>query len=124
MALTANLGITHVEPAQAQIEVPINEAMDNFDKAVAGIFFINATPGGVINVAAADSTNMILVATGTPGAAFSVVVQAKPKIWIFANPTGQAATVKTAAGTGTVVAAGKKAVIYCDGTNVVLVISS
>lgn len=43
-------------------------------------------------------------------------------LFVYNNTTGGfALTFKTAAGTGIAVAAGKRAILYCDGTNVVRV---
>ena len=58
--------------------------------------------------------------TGALTAARDVIVPNVPRSYIvFANTTGFGVQVKTPAGTGITVAIGKRAILECDGTNVV-----
>lgn len=61
--------------------------------------------------------------TGALTALRDVIVPAVPRDWkIFANTTGGfGVRVKTSAGTGVTIADGKRAIVECDGTNVVRV---
>lgn len=118
MALTPNLGATHMEAGQAQPHIVINEALDVLDKAIAGRAAIDVSAGGSITLTAAQSTLHMLNPYGTVGAAFTLVVQAASKTWVLINDASQDCTLKTAAGTGVVVQAGRHAHVYCDGANV------
>jgi hypothetical protein len=51
----------------------------------------------------------------------NIIVPTNKKHYTFINATAQALTLKTSAGTGPSVAAGKTAILLCDGTNVVRV---
>lgn len=60
--------------------------------------------------------------TGALTATRDVIVPAVPRSYIvFANTTGFGVQVKTPAGAGVTVAIGKRAILECDGTNVVRV---
>ena len=48
----------------------------------------------------------------------NIIVPLNKKSYIFINTTAQALTLKTSTGTGIAVAAGKTAILLCDGTNV------
>ena len=67
--------------------------------------------------------NQILEFTGTVTAGRNIVVPLMPRQWTVFNNTagGFALTFIGASGTGVAVAAGKRAIIYSDGTNVVRV---
>jgi len=56
--------------------------------------------------------------TNASGAVNAIVAATKRPYW-FTNATGQALTVKTAAGTGIVIANTKTACVMSDGTNVI-----
>ena len=65
-----------------------------------------------------ESNSDIVLLTGTPAAAFSVLVAARPWVYVVRNLTGQDATFATASAATVVVAAGKTATIGTDGTDV------
>lgn len=71
----------------------------------------------------AEAANIILAFTGTLTAGRNIVVPDGPQQWTIYNGTsgGFALTVKTSAGSGIAVAAGTRAIVYADGTNVVRV---
>lgn len=71
----------------------------------------------------AEVRNQILQFTGTLTAARNIVLPLKPRQWtVFNNTTGGfGLQFIGATGTGITVAAGKRAIIYADGTNVVRV---
>jgi hypothetical protein len=61
--------------------------------------------------------------TGNSASLLDVIVPAVPRDWrVFANTTGGGGIrVKTQSGTGITIADGKRAIVECDGTNVVRV---
>lgn len=65
----------------------------------------------------AASNSLIVVLTGTPSAAFTLTIPARPWVYTIKNKTGQDATFKTASAATVVVAAGKTAQIMTDGTD-------
>lgn len=75
--------------------------------------------------AAADwtlSASELLVPIHKPtnaSGAVNAIVSQTVRSYTFINATGQALTVKTAAGTGIQIANGKTAMVLCDGTNVI-----
>lgn len=71
----------------------------------------------------AEVRNQVLQFTGTLTAARNIVLPLRPRQWtVFNNTTGGfGLQFIGATGTGIVVAAGKRAIIYADGTNVVRV---
>ena len=70
---------------------------------------------------AAESRNQILEFTGTLTAARNIVVPLAAQQWtVFNNTTGGfGLQFIGASGTGITIAAGKRAIVYSDGTNVV-----
>lgn len=70
-----------------------------------------------------EARNDILEFTGTLTAARNIVLPLKPKQWtVFNNTTGGfGLQFIGATGTGITVAAGKRAIVYADGTNIVRV---
>lgn len=71
----------------------------------------------------AEAANDIMQFTGTLTAARNIVVPIKPQQWTVYNGTtgGFGLQFVGATGTGVTVAAGKRAIVYADGTNVVRV---
>lgn len=69
---------------------------------------------------AAEALPRILEFTGTLTAQRDIITPNGPQIWIVYNNTtgGFGLQVKTSAGSGVVVAATKRAILYADGTNV------
>jgi hypothetical protein len=62
--------------------------------------------------------NLVLRLTGALTSPQNLIVPAIEKFYIIWNETGQAITVKTAAGTGVAVPVGDKYAVFVDGTNV------
>lgn len=78
--------------------------------------------GGVdVTLTAAEARNDILEFTGTLTASINVIVPTVVTQWTVANLTSGAftLTVKTAAGSGPTVDQNGRAILYCDGVNVV-----
>jgi hypothetical protein len=69
--------------------------------------------------ASQTARNMRLRCTGTTGGARNLIVPSIEKPYIVKNDCADSVTVKTAAGTGIAVPAGKTMWVYTDGTNVV-----
>lgn len=69
----------------------------------------------------AEAHRMFLSCTGTLTANVNIIVPDRTKPYIVFNNTSGAytVTVKTSAGTGITVAQGGKAIVWCDGTNVI-----
>ena len=63
--------------------------------------------------------NYVIEFTGTPTVTHTVVVPTVDKPYLLFNNTSISVLVKTTAGTGVTIAAGKKAIVYTDSTNVV-----
>lgn len=120
MAVTPNLNITHVDPAQNNKTVTLNEGLDELDEAIAGQVDKDCTAGGTITLIQTEWANLILHLTGTPAGAFNIVVPINKKPYLVKNDSGQTATVKTPSGTGVDVATGQSRLVRCDGTNVIL----
>jgi hypothetical protein len=120
MTTTANLGITKLDPGQANAHVRVNEALDDLDEAVAGRLALALT-GTSTTLTGAQSTAHILHVTSTTAAA-DLVVQAVPKSWLLINDGSHAVTLKRSGQTGApTIAAGAIKHLLCDGTNVRLV---
>jgi hypothetical protein len=75
----------------------------------------------VANGASDESRQMFVTLTGTLGASRDVICPAASKLYFVTNSTtgGFSIVFKTSAGTGITVPNGARAVLYCDGTNVV-----
>jgi hypothetical protein len=63
--------------------------------------------------------NYVIEFTGTPTVTHTVVVPTVDKPYILFNNTSISVLVKTTAGTGVTIAAGKKAIVYANSTDVV-----
>lgn len=89
---------------------------------LSGMLSLSVAGGaGDTALTAAQARNNILVFTGALTGARGIFVPAVVGFYAIYNNTSGAyiLTVKTAAGTGIVVAQGTRALLYCDGTNVV-----
>ena len=63
--------------------------------------------------------NYVIEFTGTPTVTHTVIVPTVDKPYILFNSTSISVLVKTTAGTGVTIAAGKKAIVYANSTDVV-----
>jgi len=104
----------------------LNTNEDYTDKAVAGVLSKSVAGAADVTLTAAEALNAVHQYTGTLTGAISVIVPASTKPYmVFNNTAGAyALTVTTAAGTGIVVTQGTQAILYCDGTNVLDLIST
>lgn len=119
---TPNLAISHIASSQNQKEVTANTAFDDLDLAMTDAYSFALTTGDYTFSNPEALTHMVYQMTGTPGAPRNIIVPVNKKLYIFKNATtsGHAHTVKTFAGTGVTLAPGGYAVLYCDGTNVIV----
>jgi hypothetical protein len=109
----------------------LNTALTHLEHAIAGRAAVTHDDSASYtltsnNGADDEARNMILNIAGTLTAARNVVVPTVSKLYVVKNATagGFDITVKTAAGTGIVVANGRTMILFCDGTNVVDAITS
>lgn len=102
------------------------------EQAIAGYATQAVTDSGTATVltitdgSSSTGRNAVISLTGALTAARVVEVPAKTKTYIFANNTtgGFAVTVKVTGQTGVSIANGAKALVYCNGTDVVQVVST
>lgn len=87
---------------------------------VNGVLSKSVAGGANVTLTAAEAGNGIYVFTGALTANIAVIVPASGKAMIVSNQTAGAfaLTVKTAAGTGVIVAQGRNQELWCNGTNV------
>lgn len=105
------------------------EVTDLVDTAIGGYLTIAMADANTTltatNGASDQSRNMVINFTGALTAARNIVVPTSTKLYFIRNNTtgGFALTVKTNAGSGVAITAGKASVVACDGTNVVELIT-
>lgn len=118
MTTTANLGVTLLEPGQANAHVTVNEALSAMDKAIAGRLELALT-GAALALTGAQSTNAILHIVST-AVACTLTVQDKPKQWSVINDGDADVTITVDGQTPTppTVEAGRAAIVACDGAAV------
>ena len=92
--------------------------IDLLDEAIAGFTEIDVTSGNVTltteNGTTDQARHMVLSVIGTPVAARSIIVPTLQKIYAIENLCGQSLTVKTADGSGVVIANGTRATVFVD----------
>lgn len=95
----------------------VEQAISGYGSAVVstGSTTIVTIPNG----ASGTARNMVINVTGTGGASTYLEVPNKAKLYIIFNAASGAFTVKPTSGSGVSVPASTKAILYCDGTNVV-----
>lgn len=131
---------TTIPPTVAPLNSPIftgdpkapTPALGDNDTSIPTTAFVQTTVNGILSKSVAGGANVTLTAveagngilkfTGALTGNIAVIVPATAKALIASNQTTGAysLTVKTAAGTGIVVAQGKNQELWCDGTNVLL----
>lgn len=77
--------------------------------------------GTDVTLSSTEASNLFIELTGTLSANINVIVPASPRMYFIANLTSGAFTVKvkTASGTGIFVAQSGRAILECDGTNII-----
>lgn len=93
----------------------LDTKMPMLTKSVAG--------GSNVTLTEAESRYPAIDCTGAITANIALIVTTTPKLLIVKNSTSGAftLTVKTSAGSGVIVSQGTRALVYCDGTNVVAI---
>lgn len=118
----SNLAMTGVptapsaEPTDSSEQVATNRFARRFAR---GATTIVATGNATITLTDTQAAAPVLLLTGSPVSAFTVVFPAEGARWNVVNSTGQTATLKTAAQTGGVtIAAGRNQVVMADGASI------
>lgn len=124
MATTQNLAIEHIVASQYQKEVTANAAFDALDGAIAGLLEVSLSSGDVALTATQALAALVIRTTGTMAGTATITVPASRKLYVVLHDASGSfnVTVKTAAGTGAAIPSGERAVVYCDGTDVVEVL--
>lgn len=125
MATTSNLSITKIDSGQFQPEVTANQAFDVLDASLSQLSVAMTDADYTLSTSATPKEWQygVLSFTGTLTAGRNIIAPTNHKLYVVVNGTtgGFALTLKTPAGTGIAVAAGKTAILRSDGTNVVRV---
>ena len=81
----------------------------------------DVTSGGPFTLTSSEASNKLITFIGTPSATVTVNVPAVVSVYYLYNncSTPQAVTFKTSAGTGVSVSQTGRAIVLCDGTNVI-----
>ena len=127
MATTYTTLLKLAKPTQGELDgswgTTVNDNITSMvEEAIAGRSVINTWSTNSHTLTTAESRAAMLSLTdsgdqlGTNVA--TVVCPALSKVYIVKNAVGQAATLKTASGTGIAVPNGKTMILFCDGTNV------
>lgn len=95
------------------------------EKAFSAMLTANVASGNFTPTVAQAMEAAVLKITGAVSANRTITVPAKAKVYLVRNEfTGSyTVTVKTAAGTGVALGPGEHAIIYCDGTNVLAIMT-
>lgn len=117
MAWTENIGITYVDPNQAQAHITVNEALNVIDMAIAGQLGLSLT-SGARELSGWESTHAFIRVISATQAA-TITIQAVSKAWIFINDSSRAMTVKAEDSAVTAsVPAGEMRLLICDGADI------
>jgi len=119
---TPNLLLSHIAQAQNAKEGTFNLMADLLDTAWTNAVSVAVPDANVTLTRATSLGNMLLSFTGALTANRNIIVPAKKKIYLVRNSTtgGFGVVVKTQSGTGITVNNSQYVILYCDGTNVVL----
>lgn len=124
MTTTTNKEAPHWTASQNQPDVTVNSAMDVWDDSVAGMFTHDMTSDANYTLLSTEWQYKVIEITDTNpflSAARDILLpNDNLGIFYFYNNTStHALTLKSLTGTGISVAATKRAILQCDGTNVV-----
>ena len=102
----------------------LNTVLDNIDIAISEQ--LSKSVVGGVTLTDAEALNAYHEYTGTLSGNVNVVVPSRNSTYIVYNNTSGAytLTVKTSGGSGIAVTQGEKAVLYCDGTDVIKIIAT
>lgn len=120
MPTTPNLLIDHLVTSQYQKEVTVNTALNRLEQAITEEAAVAIAGTGTYTATDIEMRNAIIRLTGVLTGNRDFVVPNRDKPYIVHNATTGSftVTIKTAAGSGVVIEQGFKALVYCDGTNV------
>lgn len=123
---TTNLQVPYISASQAQKEVTANDAFDRFDAALTARLVKSISGADVTLTDDEYNKNIYFQSSGTLSAARNLIVPARKKLFTFEHGSsgGFQITVKTPTGGGIPLVFPQKALLYCDGTNVVLAIAN
>lgn len=124
MSTTPNLLIEHIATSQNNKEITANTAFDDFDGTLTGQYSAAMADADYTPTADQAHYNAVFLFTGTDTAVRNFIVPATKKFYLVKNNTvgGFGVQVKTLSGTGiTVLQSDGYTLVYCDGTNVVLI---
>lgn len=99
----------------------INAGFDSLQGAIGGSLSKSVAGGSDVTLSAGEANNGIIILTGLLTASINVIVPSSSMKWTFKNATTGAfeLTVKTAAGSGVLLAKSASVALYCDGTDVI-----
>lgn len=119
---TTNLDISYIDSGVADKTSIANTAFDDFDSALAGHDATTWTfPSDAhFTPTAADCLRALsfVIVTGSLASAKDLIVPSNPKLYFVYNSTVYTVTVKVTGQTGVAVTTLKRAILYCDGTDV------
>lgn len=120
---TTNLDIDYVSPGVNDKTVKLNEALDDLDGAIAGynatLWTFSSDADITPDAESCKRSMAFTIVDSGLASAKSVIVPATAKIYLVYNSGATyAVTVKVSGQTGVSIAATKRAVLYCDGTDV------
>ena len=132
MATTYTTLLKLAKPTQGELDgswgTTVNDNITSMvEEAIAGRSVINTWTSNSHTLTTADGTTAesraaMLSLTDSDDQlgvnVATVICPALSKIYIVKNAVGQAATLKTASGTGIAIPNGKTMILFCDGTNV------
>lgn len=124
MSTTPNLLISHIATSQNNKEITANTAFDDFDGAITGQFSAAMADADFTPTADQAHYNAVFLFTGTDTAVRNFIVPSTKKFYLVKNNTvgSFGVQVKTSGGSGiTVLQSDGYTLVYCDGTNVVLI---
>lgn len=124
MTDTTNKEAPHWTASQNQPDVTHNTALDVFDASIAGMFTHDMTADANYTLLSTEWQYKVIEITDTNpflGAARDIILpNDNAGIFYFYNNTStHDLTLKSSTGTGVAVAATMRAILQCDGTNVV-----
>jgi hypothetical protein len=121
---TTNLDIDYISPSVNDKTVKANEAFDDFDGALAGYdaatWTFSADADETPDAETCKRSMAFTIVEGSlASSGKSIIVPATAKIYLVYNSSATyGVTVKVSGQTGVLIALLKRAVLYCDGTDV------
>jgi hypothetical protein len=100
-----------------------NNLGDLIEQAISGATTVNVTSADVtltaLNGITDEARSAVLIVTGTPGTARSVIIPNVSKTYTVKNNSDSIVQIKTASGIAYSMVSGSEAYVYCNGSNVV-----